>query len=243
MSKDAYYFSHDSNASNDPKILSMRCDYGLSGYGMYWIIAEALRNEADYKLPFDKCTFKALAMQMHCKNEEVEKFINDCIFEYKLFENDTEKFWSNTLLKRMEKREEIKIKRKAAAEKRWKNNDDKEMEYKSNAKAMQNDAKERKGKERKGKESKDIYAKNAPFFDMFWDAYPKKKGRKTAEQSWGKIKDLDIDLILSAIKKQKETKEWKKAGGQYIPYPATWLNQERWKDEIDAKGNFDHIDY
>lgn len=28
-SKDVYYFSHDSNALTDPKILSMRCDYGL----------------------------------------------------------------------------------------------------------------------------------------------------------------------------------------------------------------------
>lgn len=28
-SKDTYYFSHDSNALSDPKILSMRCDYEL----------------------------------------------------------------------------------------------------------------------------------------------------------------------------------------------------------------------
>lgn len=27
--KDVYYFSHDANALSDPKILSMRCDYGL----------------------------------------------------------------------------------------------------------------------------------------------------------------------------------------------------------------------
>lgn len=30
--KDTYYFSHDSNALIDPKILAMRCDYGIEGY-------------------------------------------------------------------------------------------------------------------------------------------------------------------------------------------------------------------
>jgi hypothetical protein len=39
--KDAYYFSHDSNALTDPKILSMRCDYGLE---RIWIILGNIRN-------------------------------------------------------------------------------------------------------------------------------------------------------------------------------------------------------
>jgi hypothetical protein len=25
--------------------------------------------------------------------------------------------------------------------------------------------------------------------------------------------------------------EWTKDGGQFIPHPATWLNQKRWEDE------------
>lgn len=29
MAKETYYFSHDSNAITDTKILNMRCDYGL----------------------------------------------------------------------------------------------------------------------------------------------------------------------------------------------------------------------
>jgi hypothetical protein len=38
--------------------------------------------------------------------------------------------------------------------------------------------------------------------------------------------------MLSAIAKQKNTDQWKKDNGQYIPAPATWLNQGRWQDEI-----------
>ena len=151
--KDAYYFSHDSNASNDPKILSMRCDYGLSGYGMYWVIIEALRNEADYKLQLDKCTYRALAMQMHSKNDTLEKYINDCINEYELFKSDGATFWAESLLKRMERLEEIRMKRKAAAEKRWDNKEPMQKQCKSNASAMQRDAKESKVKESKEKKS------------------------------------------------------------------------------------------
>ena len=39
--KDAYYFSHDSNALTDPKILSMRCDYGLE---RIWFVLGNFRN-------------------------------------------------------------------------------------------------------------------------------------------------------------------------------------------------------
>lgn len=153
--KDAYYFSHDSNASNDTKILTMRCDYGLEGYGMYWIIIEALRNESEYKLKLEQSTCKALAMQMHSKTDAVEKFINDCIDQYGLLKCTDGYFYAESLLRRMDKREEIRNKRKDAANKRWNQEDNANAMQKdsiSNANAMQ-------GKERKGKEieRKDIY--------------------------------------------------------------------------------------
>ena len=164
MGKDAYYFSHDANASNDPKILSMRCDYGLEGYGMYWLIIEALRNEADYKLQLDKCTYRALAMQMHSKPDAIKKYIEDCINEYKLFCSDEENFWAESLLKRMGKLEDIRIKRKAAAEKRWNNEEVMQVHSKSKASAMQLDAKERKRKEKKGKEKKEYNTPTEPIY-------------------------------------------------------------------------------
>ena len=44
--KEAYYFSHDYGARNDPKILELRAEYGLEGLGLYWCIVETLA-EAD----------------------------------------------------------------------------------------------------------------------------------------------------------------------------------------------------
>ena len=73
-------------------------------------------------------------------------------------------------------------------------------------------------------------------FELFWNEYPKHKGKPVAEKAFNKaIKKIDIDTMLEAIRKQKQSAQWKKENGQYIPYPATWLNQERWADEDDKE--------
>lgn len=134
--KDVYYFSHDSNALSDPKILSMRCDYGFESYGLYWAIIEMLRNESNYKLPLTKNTYRAIKMQTGTKIDNIEQFLKDCINEYVgesgngLFNSDGKNFWSESLLRRMEKYETLKEKRSQAGKKamqnRWgKQNDNK----------------------------------------------------------------------------------------------------------------------
>lgn len=71
-------------------------------------------------------------------------------------------------------------------------------------------------------------------FDEFWNAYPKKIGKKNAQQRWQKLRinDETYHKIMEAVKAQSESDQWKKDGGQYIPYPATWLSQERWEDQL-----------
>ena len=43
---------------------------------------------------------------------------------------------------------------------------------------------------------------------------------------------------MAAIEVAKESADWKKEGGKYIPYPATWLNNRRWEDVQETKNNF-----
>lgn len=50
--KDAYYFSHDSNARNDQRLMKVRMKYGMEGYGIYFGIIEILREQSDYILTF-----------------------------------------------------------------------------------------------------------------------------------------------------------------------------------------------
>jgi phage replication O-like protein O len=73
-----------------------------------------------------------------------------------------------------------------------------------------------------------------PAFEQFYRAYPKHKAREKAEKAWIKLNPSIefIPIILTALEKHKQSEDWKKENGKYIPYPATWLNDRRWEDEI-----------
>ena len=72
-------------------------------------------------------------------------------------------------------------------------------------------------------------------FLKFWDSYPRKIGKGKAWDSWRKIRPDDSlsEKILASVVQHKETDpQWTKDGGQFIPHPATFLNQARWEDEV-----------
>jgi len=72
-------------------------------------------------------------------------------------------------------------------------------------------------------------------FDLFWKAYPKKKSKGQAERAWAKLRPDDelFQQIMSGLEKAKQSRDWKKNDGQFIPYPATWLNSKGWEDEYE----------
>lgn len=75
--------------------------------------------------------------------------------------------------------------------------------------------------------------KTAELFERFWGSYPKKVGKGAAEKAFAKYKPDDalVEQMILAVEAAKRTEQWRKDGGQYIPNPATWLNQKRWEDE------------
>lgn len=75
-------------------------------------------------------------------------------------------------------------------------------------------------------------------FEAFWNAYPRKIGKGAAEKAFKKAIFNRIEDLLEAIERQKKTAQWKKENGQFIPHPATWLNQKRWLDEAPADAGF-----
>lgn len=70
-------------------------------------------------------------------------------------------------------------------------------------------------------------------FDLFWRAYPRKVGKDAATKAWHNMKPPipDTAAILNALKLQARQPQWIKDDGQFIPHPATWINQRRWEDE------------
>lgn len=69
-------------------------------------------------------------------------------------------------------------------------------------------------------------------FETFWAAYPRKDDRKKAIRAWDKLKpDKPLCRVMyAALLRQKESDQWTRDGGQYIPMFSTWLNGRRWED-------------
>jgi len=76
-------------------------------------------------------------------------------------------------------------------------------------------------------------------FSLFWSAFPKKKAKGDAEKAFKKLNPDEglMSTLLSAIEKAKKSDDWLKDGGKFIPHPATWLNGQRWEDEITEGGS------
>jgi hypothetical protein len=70
-------------------------------------------------------------------------------------------------------------------------------------------------------------------FTMFWDIYPKRVAKQDAIRAWSKLTPQEQETALKVIPRHKDTPDWKKEDGKFIPYPATWLNGRRWEDQID----------
>ena len=73
-------------------------------------------------------------------------------------------------------------------------------------------------------------------FGGFWAAYPRKRGKESARRAWRKLApDLALCRVMAeALERQRRSEDWRREGGQFIPYPATWLSGRRWEDEPDG---------
>lgn len=85
---------------------------------------------------------------------------------------------------------------------------------------------------------------NTTSFDDFWGLYPKKSGKGAARTAFTKaLKKTDASTIADAVKAHTQTDQWQKHSGKFIPNPATWLNQERWDDEIEGVSSSCEMDF
>lgn len=76
-------------------------------------------------------------------------------------------------------------------------------------------------------------------FELFWEKYPRKTAKAKALSSWLKLKpDEELrDEIIAGVLKYCMSDQWQKDDGQFIPHPATFLNQKRWEDDIKVVDN------
>lgn len=72
---------------------------------------------------------------------------------------------------------------------------------------------------------------NFATFETFWGLYPKRVAKKDAERAWNRVGSADhVDLLTALVAWRRV---WLARGEmQYVPNPASWLNGERWTDEL-----------
>lgn len=71
-------------------------------------------------------------------------------------------------------------------------------------------------------------------FEKFWAPYTRKTAKVQAQKAWAKLNpspELQA-TILAALAVQKQSEQWTKDGGAFIPHASTWLNQRRWEDQL-----------
>lgn len=155
--KETFYFAHDYNARNDPKLQNVLFDLGVEGIGVFWCIIEQLYEQGG-KLPLHYC--KSIAFALHVDFKCVERLVND----YGLFKNDGENMWSESVLNRLNRRSEVSEKRKLAALVRWRQGIENQSQTQapascrqviSNASEMQMQSNSNANAEHKGKEIKE----------------------------------------------------------------------------------------
>jgi hypothetical protein len=225
------WFRHDSNANLDEKLQEVLLDYGLEGYGLYWycielIVGKTNTDNITFELKHDA---RIIARNTGSTPQKVEEMMKRFV-SLGLFENVDGKITCLKVAKRLMSSatsnpqmrnliQNIKISHDSVM-----TASDKISSDKTRLDKIRLD---------KNKPSRAVALVNEYVddgFNQFWEAYPKKVGRDAALKAWEKVKP-PIDDVIYALAWQKQTEQWSKNNGQYIPNPSTYLNQGRWKDE------------
>jgi hypothetical protein len=237
--KDAYYFSHDANARNDPKIQALMSKWGFEGYGWYWAILETLREQPEYRYPYGRYTIKTFSRMFMCSEEKAAEFIEDCCREFvanntSLLCIDDQWIWSESFLRRMSIYDVKRDKARVSITSRWSNN-------------VRNTDVVRTNNERTTSKVKESKVNNTPIvpvsepstkadeyssdFLLFWSTYPKRVDKGAAFKAWNaRLKSGALsEIILSGTKRYARSV----SGGdpRYIKNPATFLNSLAYENE------------
>lgn len=244
MKKDAYYFSHDSNAKDDPKTMILIDQLGLEGYGIFWVLIETLRDQPELKYPLN--LLPILARRYNTSGEKMMAVVS----KYGLFEIDEEKnFFSLSLINRMipleNAREQRRLAGIASGKARRKKMNDRSTTVQrllnENEQSKVKESKEKKSKVKNKKERDIILSELLNIYNYYQQVKPIKDIFMTFD-------DYEIEQIVDHVSKYVKRHELTKQQ-RYLPDFYKYLSEERWKAplpysdllpteyETDEKGN------
>jgi len=104
MAQDTLYFPHDYDPLRDPKLRMLIKKRGAIGYSVFWRTVEILHQSSDHTLKFDQDVYSMIADDLNIPSSDVEDVITDCINGCGLFNSLDDFFWSDRVMRNIEKR-------------------------------------------------------------------------------------------------------------------------------------------
>jgi hypothetical protein len=235
------YYQHYTDADKHPKFKMLRIKYGWAGDGKFWALNNRIADADGCKIDTTKkYNMATIANDLEFSMDELQQFIEYLHSECELIikENGyiTTEIVQENLNKVSKKREKNQEDYKKRITESLRNCQRTESEIQT-SENIQSKVKEIKLNKRKESLSSD----EPPKFDFleqnfsaFWSAYPKKVDKKNALKAFKKINPNPDKFLKLMESLRKQIKAWETKDKQYIPNPATWLNGERWEDEVNA---------
>jgi uncharacterized protein YdaU (DUF1376 family) len=114
VNKPVKWLPLDVDALEDPKVMALVMALGLEGYGIYIMLIQFLAKQEPLYITTTE-SLKYIAYHNHVSEEKIKAVVQG----FGLFEFDGDSFYSNSLTRRMERYDNLKLKNKERAEKRW----------------------------------------------------------------------------------------------------------------------------
>jgi hypothetical protein len=218
------WFKHDSNAHTDTKLKKLRHRHGIEGYGLYWYCLELIAGKVDksnitFELEDDAQTIARDWNMDQIKVQEIMQYMCDL----RLFSSNNGTISCLKLAKRLDDTNAKNPEIKAIIDLLSRTHSEELGEIPNESDQIRLD--QTRSEEKENKPSGDGR------FDEFYAAYPKKVKRKPALAIW-KRKKLDRiadQIIQDVAMRLSSDRRWLDG---FVPDPTTYLNQERWNDEM-----------
>lgn len=239
------WFKHMADSHTDERLALVQAELGLEGYGFYWLTLETIAKQMDANSDRTSVEYPVKIWQKiyGFSPKKLRKFVG-FFADSQIFTAD---FSGNSLTidcpKLLKYRDEWSRKKRknfGVTPERLRSKDtdtDTELDNKTPLTPLPGETADVAGEEPPEEKPRPTpKPKYSPSFEAWWKAYPKKVGKDAAYRSWkkiGKRGDVSAADLIKAVEAQVAAEHFRGRDGQdFVPNPATWLNQGRWADEI-----------
>lgn len=201
----AEYFSHDVWMRDHRKVRMVRTKHWNEWYAIFCMMLEVLADSEWFVIHLDDVQMELLSNDFMIDIEDMKSII-ETLKRVWLIQQEWSTIYNENLIERMQP---LMKKRELMRDKYEQQNSKKKWSWPP-------------WKSTKPKMTQEQ-------FEQFWTAYPVKQWRKKVMEKFLKLDPSLFESIMSWITKHSKWKKWKE---WFVPMPETFINQERWNDEI-----------